>query len=114
MTEPNYTFIKRKELTNTISISQSKIKELMRTGQWIEGIHFTRYSKRMNLFNVQLIRDWLVNHHDPLSHQRAIENFLATLPSNRSRGNNNRAVSHKTASNQATKKTTQKKAAGSL
>jgi hypothetical protein len=98
MTEQTYCFIKRKELTEQISLSQSKIKQLIRSGEWIEGVHFTRYSSRMNLFNLRLIQDWLANHHDPTSHQRAIENFLNTLPSNRGRKAKVRAGQSATAS----------------
>ncbi|GFE70049.1 hypothetical protein [Chroococcus sp. FPU101] len=41
----------------------------------------------MNLFNLQLIQDWLVNKSDPTAHQRAIDNYLANLPSNQNKTN---------------------------
>lgn len=63
-------------------LSRSTIKNLIRRGQWREGIHFTRFSSRKNLFNETLITDWIANRHDPNAHQRAIDNFVAGLPSN--------------------------------
>lgn len=83
----DFSFIKRTELTQYVSLSRSKIKSIIRSGQWIEGVHFTRYSSRMNLFNLQLIQDWLVNKSDPTAHQRAIDNYLANLPSNQNKTN---------------------------
>jgi predicted DNA-binding transcriptional regulator AlpA len=71
-----------RETIERSGLSRSTIKNLIRRGDWIEGIHFTRFSSRKNLFNETLITDWIANRHDPNAHQRAIDNFVAGLPSN--------------------------------
>jgi uncharacterized protein YbgA (DUF1722 family) len=51
----------------------------------IEGIHWVRRSERAILYNVTLLEDWIVNHKtNPEAHQRAIDAYLRSLPSNHS------------------------------
>lgn len=52
---------------------------------WIEGIHWTRPNGQEVLYNQELLLDWLANRADPDAHLRAIADYQASLPSNRSR-----------------------------
>jgi tRNA(His) 5'-end guanylyltransferase len=51
-------------------------------GLLIEGIHWVRMNSRCIRYNLELIKDWLHNRHDPAAHQRAIEIYQASLLSN--------------------------------
>lgn len=63
-------------------LSASTLKRLRFDGRLREGLHWTRVTGRI-LFCLPLLIDWLANQSDPAAHDRAIQNFLATLPSNR-------------------------------
>jgi hypothetical protein len=49
---------------------------------WEYGIHYQRYNSRTIRYNRELILDWVANRSSPECHQRAIEAYLASLPSN--------------------------------
>ncbi|WP_228040979.1 hypothetical protein [Nodosilinea sp. LEGE 07088] len=51
-------------------------------GLLIEGVHWVRVNSRCIRYNLELIKDWLHNRHDPAAHQRAIEIYQASLLSN--------------------------------
>ncbi|MGG6239389.1 hypothetical protein [Leptolyngbya sp. KIOST-1] len=51
-------------------------------GLLIEGVHWVRVNSRCIRYNLELIKDWLHNRHDPVAHQRAIEIYQASLLSN--------------------------------
>jgi hypothetical protein len=48
----------------------------------LEGIHFVRYGKYCVRYNAELLRDYAATRSDPKTHRRAIETYLASLPSN--------------------------------
>lgn len=48
----------------------------------IEGIHFVRYRSHCVRYNSELLRDYAATRSDPEAHKRAIELYLASLPSN--------------------------------
>lgn len=49
---------------------------------WIEGVHYSKLPSGEYRYNDLLLKDWLANQHDPIAHQRAIELYRASLPSN--------------------------------
>lgn len=49
----------------------------------IEGVHWFRPGTRSILYNISLIEDWLANLQDPKAHEKAIEAYRASLPSNK-------------------------------
>lgn len=51
-------------------------------GKLVEGIHWVRIGVRCVRYNSQMLRDYMVTQSEPNIHQRAIDNFLASLPSN--------------------------------
>lgn len=50
-----------------------------------EGIHFVRYGTHCVRYNAELLRDYAATRSDPEAHKRAIELYLASLPSNQPR-----------------------------
>lgn len=48
----------------------------------IEGVHFVRYGSHCVRYNAELLRDYAATRSDPEAHKRAIELYLASLPSN--------------------------------
>lgn len=51
----------------------------------VEGIHYIRYGGYCIRYNSELLRDFAATRFDPEAHQRAIELYLASLPSNQPR-----------------------------
>ena len=52
---------------------------------WQSGIHYQYINSRTIRYNRELLIDWLVNRYCPEAHQRAIEEYLASLPSNKAK-----------------------------
>lgn len=46
---------------------------------WIEGIHFVRLNASNVRYNLTLLKDWMMNRHDPNAHQRAIEIYCQLI-----------------------------------
>ena len=81
MVEPQ--FVRSGQLSLVLGISPSALKRYRKEKVFKSGIHyFFRANTTTNIFwNLPLMRDWLVNGNSE-SHQRAIETYLKTLPSN--------------------------------
>jgi hypothetical protein len=62
-------------------LSQFTLKKLRLTNELIEGIHWTRFSSRCIRYNVDLLKDWIVNRENKKLHDQAIANYLSSLPS---------------------------------
>lgn len=80
----NYVLQNYADTRNTAAfcgLSASTLKRLRLSGQLAEGVHWSRVGGKI-LFHLPLLRDWLAHQGDPAAHDRAIQNFLATLPSN--------------------------------
>jgi hypothetical protein len=65
----------------TIGMSPSTIARWRKAGLLELGIHYFQINPTNILYHVELIQDWIANKHQPELHERAIENFLASLPS---------------------------------
>jgi hypothetical protein len=64
-----------------LGISQDCLKKFRQSGQLRQGIHYvTIPGSPKILWRIDLVRDWLANGESP-AHQRAIEKYLASLPS---------------------------------
>ncbi|MGL5835833.1 MAG: hypothetical protein ACRC1Z_21770 [Waterburya sp.] len=59
--------------------------KIYRKRYWSLGIHYQYLNSRTIRYNLRLIQDWLANFDDPQSHQRGIEVYLASLPSNQTK-----------------------------
>lgn len=73
---------KRRDLALVVPYKKTKIDALVRSGQWIEGLHYVVDDAGDRLYNLTLIADWVATLGDPTAHQRAIESYLLSLPSN--------------------------------
>ncbi|MDZ8055202.1 MAG: excisionase family protein [Aulosira sp. ZfuVER01] len=78
-------FCSKRILSQTTGLSNSTFKKYRLSGVWLEGIHWQRLNSRSVLYNLPLILDWVANHKAPAVHQKAIENYLRSLPSNQKR-----------------------------
>jgi hypothetical protein len=58
---------------------------------WIEGIHFVRVNASNVRYNLTLLKDWLMNRHNPNAHQRAIEQYCQDI-SHQKRGRKAKAI----------------------
>jgi Putative excisionase (DUF1233) len=79
------TYVKAKALTEKTQLCTRTFSRLRASKTWEEGIHFFRISKSLILYNLPLIEDWIANSQHPEHHEKAIENFLASLPSSQPR-----------------------------
>jgi hypothetical protein len=68
-----------------LGLSSHTLSTFRKDGSFIEGIHYVEVNSRLILYNLPLLIDWLVNRHDPATHQIAISHFQAELMSNQSR-----------------------------
>ena len=50
----------------------------------IEGVHWQHDGGEV-VYHAELLQDWYRNRGNPVAHQRTIDHFLATLPSNQSK-----------------------------
>lgn len=75
-------FVKGKQLSEITGLSPTTFKRYRLSGVWQQGIHWQRVNSRLTLYNRELVLDWLANRLDPASHQRTIEIYLHSLPSN--------------------------------
>lgn len=65
-----------------IGISSETIR-IYRKRYWEDGHQYQRYNSRTIRYHRELILDWAANRSSPECHQRAIEAYLASLPSNK-------------------------------
>ena len=72
-------WIKTADAAKLIGLSPSCLKNYrLRQGYLIEGIHwvYTNSGRRMILYNVELLCDWVANRGSPEVHLRKIEAYL--------------------------------------
>lgn len=75
-------FCNKRTLAERTGYSPHTLKKLRQRGDWIEGIHYVRENSRVVRYNLSLCLDWLANRGNSQAHQRAIEAYLSSLPSN--------------------------------
>lgn len=78
---PNVTWIEKHPTAKIIGVSPHTLKPY-RNRYWQLDIHYVKYNSRTIRYNRELIIDWAANRSNPECHQRAIEAYLASLPSN--------------------------------
>lgn len=88
----NIYFCNKRTLAERTGYSTHTLKKLRQRGDWIEGIHYIRQNSRVVRYNLNLCLDWLANRQNPQFHQRAIEDYLSSLPSNQPQKRGRRAV----------------------
>lgn len=75
-------FCNKRSLAKATGLSSETFKKYRLSGKWLEGIHWQRINSRCVLYNLTLILDWIANSDDLKAHQKAIDNYLTSLPSN--------------------------------
>ena len=78
-TENSPVWLKTADAAKLIGLSPSCLKNYrLRQGYLIEGIHwvYTNSGRRMILYNVELLCDWVANRGSPEVHLRKIEAYL--------------------------------------
>jgi hypothetical protein len=82
------TFVNKHVLSEAIGLSHHTFKKYRLSNTWVEGIHWQRVNSKCVLYNLTLIQDWLANRSQPDVHNRAIESYLRSLPSNQRKNAN--------------------------
>jgi hypothetical protein len=77
---------KLRDLRQVCPYGKSKIQDLIRRQVWREGLHYVTDPAGDRLYNLTLIADWVANLNDSVAHERAIEAYLSSLPSNQPTG----------------------------
>lgn len=83
---------KFRDLCRVVPYQRTKIKNLVRSGQWVSGLHYVTDPNGDRLYNLTLIADWVANINDPVAHERACELYVASLPSNQAKPSQRKAV----------------------
>ncbi len=76
-----YLWLNKHRAAQLLDISVHTLKSYRKL-HWLEGIHFQYLNTRTIRYNSLLITDWMANISSPEAHQRAIQAYLASLPSN--------------------------------
>jgi hypothetical protein len=77
---------KLRDLRQVCPYGKSSVQRFVREGVWREGLHYVTDPAGDRLYNLTLIADWVANINDSVAHERAIESYLASLPSNQTTG----------------------------
>lgn len=84
-------FVNKREAERLTGLSHETLKKLRLSGELTEGIEWVRQNSRSILYNAYLLTDFFQNRNDPAAHQRAIANYLASLPENQPKSRGRRA-----------------------
>jgi hypothetical protein len=80
---PDYPFVTKQVASQMTGLSAETLKKYRLQGKLQQDIHWIAINPRVVKYNIVLILDWMQNHNNPQGHLIAIENYLASLPSNR-------------------------------
>ena len=84
-------WVNPKGAAKILGISTRTLK-LYRKRHWTLGIHFQYLNSRTIRYHEGLLRDWFANISEPQTHQRAIENYLASLLSNQQKKRSRKSI----------------------
>lgn len=84
---PSEVWVDKHIASRIVGLSSHTLKKLRgenarEADRLIEGIHFVRHGSHCVRYNAELLRDYAATRSDPEAHKRAIELYLASLPSN--------------------------------
>lgn len=78
-----YPFVTKQVVSKLTGLSGDTLKKYRLQGKLQKDIHWVVLNSRVVRYNITLVLDWVQNHvSNPNAHQRAIDNYLAYLPSN--------------------------------
>ena len=79
---PDYQFIDKNVAAELTGLSSDTLKRYRQKGKLQKDIHWVSINSRVVRYNKTLLIDWIQNHQsNPKAHSKAIENYLASLPS---------------------------------
>ncbi|BAY91428.1 hypothetical protein FDUTEX481_01705 [Tolypothrix sp. PCC 7601] len=79
----DYQFVTKQVMSEVTGLSSNTLKKYRLQGKLQRDIHWITLNSRVVRYNITLVLDWVQNHiSNPKAHLRAIENYLADLPSN--------------------------------
>ncbi len=79
--ENQFIWCDKHQAARLIGLSVTSIKRLRLAGEFLENIHYVKYSDFCIRYNAELLRDWVINRNTN-RHTIAIENYLNSLLSN--------------------------------
>jgi hypothetical protein len=78
----DYQFIDKNLAAKLTGLSGDTLKRYRQKGKLQKDIHWVSVNSRVVRYNKTLLIDWIQNHQsNPKAHSKAIENYLASLPS---------------------------------
>ena len=78
----DYQFIDKNVAAKLTGLSGDTLKRYRQKGKLQKDIHWVSVNSRVVRYNKTLLSDWIQNHQsNPKAHSKAIENYLASLPS---------------------------------
>ncbi|PMB13052.1 hypothetical protein CI592_01390 [Fischerella thermalis CCMEE 5328] len=80
-----YHFVSTSKIQERLDISAKALGDYINKGLLIAGVHYSVLPGGHKRYNLELLTDWLINQQDPNAHQRAIDHYLKSLPSNQGR-----------------------------
>jgi hypothetical protein len=79
----HYPFVSKQVVSKLTGLSGDTLKRYRLQGKLQKDIHWVVLNSRVVRYNITLVLDWVQNHvSNPNAHLRAIDNYLAYLPSN--------------------------------
>ncbi|BAZ01114.1 hypothetical protein NIES37_51120 [Tolypothrix tenuis PCC 7101] len=88
----DYQFVTKQVMSEVTGLSSNTLKKYRLQGKLQRDIHWITLNSRVVRYNIILVLDWVQNHiSNPEAHLRAIENYLADLPSNQPKRRRNRS-----------------------
>ncbi|ACC83241.1 hypothetical protein [Nostoc punctiforme] len=79
----HYPFVNKQVASKLTGLSGDTLKRYRLQGKLQKDIHWVVLNSRVVRYNITLVLDWVQNHiSNPNAHLRAIDNYLAYLPSN--------------------------------
>ncbi len=88
----NYQFVNKKVAHQLTGLSGETLKRYRLEGKLQRDIHWVAINSRVVRYNISLLLDWIQNQaSNPQAHLRAVENYLASLPSSQKKVRSNRS-----------------------
>lgn len=88
----HYAFVNKQTASELTGLSAETLKKYRHAGKLEKGIHWVEINCRVVRYNISLLLDWVQNHDEnPKGHIKAIENYLASLPSSQKQTRGNRS-----------------------
>jgi hypothetical protein len=86
-----YQFVTKQVASQLTGLSGDTLKRYRLQGKLQKDIHWITLNSRVVRYNLTLVLDWVQNHiSNPQAHLRAIDNYLASLPSSQPKRKRNR------------------------